>query len=504
MRRLVLVTASLLALAPLAHATWSIVLANPATGEVAVGTATCIGGDIENYVPVIRVGHGAGAVQSVIDNLYRGRTVIWDELPKGTDPLVIKQLFEAADPNFQARQYGIADLQGRSLTFSGNKDGIWAGGVSGTAGTIAYAIQGNVLTGQPVVLAAEQAILNTQGDLGQKLLAAMDAARSMGGDGRCSCHPLHPTQCGSPPPSFTKSAIIGAMVVARVGDTDGTCVAPTGCSTGQYYMDLDVTSQISGTSDPIPFLQSMYATWRATKAGRPDHVKSKNVLNRPVLHANGTDTTKLGVRLFDIDGVAIPVGGATVSVTVEPGATAGVTIGSVNDLGTGEYWIPISAQNTTGTAKLRVVVDDGMGPVTLYPFPTVTVAKAPSLTCDVNAISASAGGAANFTLDTGAVLGTRPYLVLCSLSGTAPGFWQGSVLVPLVHDFATDVSVVFANVAPFTSTLGVLDSAGAASASASFPAGVLSSIVGSQLSFAFVTLDDVDFASEAVTVAVGA
>jgi len=382
-------------------------------------------------------------------------------------------------------------------------DGLWAGGAGARLVAITYAIQGNVLTGAPVVLAAEQAIINTPGDLGQKLMAAMEAARSMGGDGRCSCNFIHPTQCGSPPPSFIRAAWIGCMVIARIGDTDGTCVAPNGCSTGQYYMDLDVAHVVSSTDpDPVIQLQGLYATWRASLAGRPDHVKSKNVLNRAILHADGVDGTQHGIRLFDVDGVAIPAGGASVSVTVEPGASAGVTIGTVNDLGTGEYRVPITAQTTVGKAKLRVVVNDGLGPVTLYPFPEVTVAKSPALSANVSALSASAGTAVNFTLDGGAPLAARPYLLLCSASGTTPGFWQGSVYVPLVHDFAVDYSVVFPNLAPFTSTLGALDASGVGAAGANFPAGLLAPLVGGSLSFSFVTLSDVDFASEAVSLGV--
>ena len=36
--------------------------------------------------------------------------------------------------------------------------------------------QGNVLTGEGVNLAAEEALVQTEGDLGQKLMAAMQAA----------------------------------------------------------------------------------------------------------------------------------------------------------------------------------------------------------------------------------------------------------------------------------------------------------------------------------------
>ena len=68
-------------------------------------------------------------------------------------------------------------------------------------GDIVYAVQGNVLTGPAVITAAEQAIRTTPGDLAEKLMAAMEASRFFGGDGRCSCNGNSPTQCGAPPAS---------------------------------------------------------------------------------------------------------------------------------------------------------------------------------------------------------------------------------------------------------------------------------------------------------------
>ena len=74
-------------------------------------------------------------------------------------------------------------------------------------------------------------------------MAAMQAARSMGGDGRCSCSPTLPTSCGSPPPSFTKSAHIAYMMVARAGDTEGsngiyrTPGVPFGIAAGDFTHD---------------------------------------------------------------------------------------------------------------------------------------------------------------------------------------------------------------------------------------------------------------------------
>ena len=105
------------------------------------------------------------------------------------------------------------DAQGRASTFTGTSTQAWAGGVLGEDGTLAYAIQGNLLAGSCVVPAAEAALVDTPGDLPERLMAAMEAARDQGGDGRCSCTSGSPTSCGCPPPSFAQALILNATVV---------------------------------------------------------------------------------------------------------------------------------------------------------------------------------------------------------------------------------------------------------------------------------------------------
>ena len=115
----------------------------------------------------------------------------------GDSAAQILQALANADGGHQSRQYGIVSLTGGEETFTGTGAGAWAGGVVGQSGNLRYAIQGNILTGQPVVTAAEQALVTTPGGLPDKLMAAMEAARAMGGDGRCSCSQFSPTACGS-------------------------------------------------------------------------------------------------------------------------------------------------------------------------------------------------------------------------------------------------------------------------------------------------------------------
>jgi hypothetical protein len=224
-----LLTAAAMAPAPCAFATWSIILIDTRTGEIAVGSATCLTNfNLRDGTPVLIPGIGAATAQSFVDSSGQNRVFIRDRLAEGVDPSAIITQLATFDLSHQTRQYGIADTLGRTATFSGTSANAWAGGQvgqfismhGGHSAAIAYAIQGNILTGEPVVTAAVQAVIATEGDLAAKLMAGMQAARLMGGDGRCSC-PSGPTACGSPPPTFTKSAHIAYMLIARAGDREG-------------------------------------------------------------------------------------------------------------------------------------------------------------------------------------------------------------------------------------------------------------------------------------------
>ncbi|MEM7755169.1 MAG: FG-GAP-like repeat-containing protein [Planctomycetota bacterium] len=210
-----------------AHATWSILMADPATGEVAIGSATCLTGfDLRAESPVLMVGQGAAAAQSLVDTSGRNRALIQDLLISGASPATILNELSQIDGQHERRQYGFVDTRGRRETFSGQFASEWKGGVTGSIDGIVYSIQGNILTGEPVVAAAEDALVDaiTSGaDIADALMVSMEAARLLGGDGRCSCD-LGPTDCGSPvipfDPDFTKTADVGYMLVARPGDID--------------------------------------------------------------------------------------------------------------------------------------------------------------------------------------------------------------------------------------------------------------------------------------------
>jgi len=215
--------------APTAHATWSILIVDTRTGEIAVGSATCVTGiDLREETPVIVTGVGAATAQSAVDQTGQNRVFLRDRLLEGLSPDEILDALDGFDGAHQTRQYGIVDAQGRAATFSGAQAADWKGGMTGRIergrpgppDDLVYAVQGNILTGAPVVAMAVHAIEITPGDLAERLMAGMEAAAAWGGDGRCSCTSGTPTACGSPPPAPFKSAHCGYMLISRPGDAD--------------------------------------------------------------------------------------------------------------------------------------------------------------------------------------------------------------------------------------------------------------------------------------------
>jgi hypothetical protein len=352
-------------------------------------------------------------------------------------------------------------------------------GVSGVVGDLRYSIQGNVLAGKKVVKDAEAALLGTPGDLSQKLMAAMEAARDAGGDGRCSCSYGSPTSCGSPPPSFTHSAYCGYMAVARTGDGLGVCNGNLGCANGTYYLSLNV---ISGAFKPPPIqaLRDKYDLWRAAQAGRPDALESRVDVGADSLPADGLAGPGGTVRLFDLDAVPLPAGGALLTLVNDSGAPAASTPGPVVDHGDGSYSLALTAGTVPGTDVWRIEVDDQAGtPTSLYPPIVLRVDPADRLHVGRDQVSAAAGDWVALSLN-GDSAGDF-YRVLASSSGTAPGAPFKGTTLPLNRDAFTTLVATRAGTALLPETRGFLDGAGRAEAAFVPPPDFLTPLVGARL-----------------------
>lgn len=361
-RALVLLLALLLGAVP-ASATWSIVVVDVQTREVCIAGATCLQlTNLKSVIAVVRVEKGAAAAQANGDTFVQNRPILRRGLRLGTPPWKILGELENTDNLHETRQYGIVDLfHPPALTFTGQAVNPGKLGVVGQVGTLRYSIQGNLLTGGEVVLAAEAAFRDGAGDLTQRIMAAMEAARALGGDGRCSCGP-GATSCGVPPPDFTSSALSSFLVVARPGDTD------QGFAGGDYWCDLKGNSVPDAPLDAVQELALAYDAWRAGLVGVPDQVRSRVTSDRTRLPADGAAVAKVVVTLADVDGHELAHGGHRLVVTPLDDVARTCALGSVTDRGDGSYELAIRAGHAAGGATWEIVVLGGERPVPLRPL----------------------------------------------------------------------------------------------------------------------------------------
>ncbi len=473
LRRLLLFLGTLGLLASSLGATWSIVVVNRRTGEVCVASATCLPRtDLTVAVPVIVVGKGAAAHQSVIDITAENRQLTFEGLMQGLSPQEILDLVAASDEGYIQRQIGIVDFDHDPVSYTGRGAGGAKKSVTGASGDLVYAIQGNVLAGRVVVDQTEDALLTSTGDLGQRVLAAMVRAREYGGDGRCSCEEGAPDSCGAPPEEFEKSAHVGFMLVARIGDVDGVCTPADGCATGSYYLRLNVrgVNGLPDDPDPVDQLVERYAAWRSDRLGRPDGLLSR-VSPVGALPADGITTRIVTVQLVDLDGHELDHGGASIAVVPAEGSPALFAIGPVVDHGDGSYSFPAQAGTETGTEALVITARDELVRATLHPFLELRADPVSVLHAGFDRVSASGAEAVPFVVNQPERPRARFWL-LASLGGKksrGPGF------DPALR------SVLPAGAPFFPGPPGRLDGSGRAEVTYRAPDGALLPLIGMRL-----------------------
>jgi len=158
-------------------ATFSIIALDSETGEIGVAVQSRIVG-VGAVVPFVRAGVGAVATQAYANVNYGPAGLLL--LKGGLDPDKCIKTLTKRDRGRAHRQVGIVSADGKSSTFTGAACSDWAGGVTGKG----YAVQGNILASEEVVKAMAQAYEKTGGVLAERLLAALEAGQSAGGDKR--------------------------------------------------------------------------------------------------------------------------------------------------------------------------------------------------------------------------------------------------------------------------------------------------------------------------------
>ena len=164
--------------APPQPSTFSIAAADPGAGEVGVAVASRFFA-VGAVVPWARAGVGAVATQANANTTFGPRGL--ELLSLGLTPEETVQVLLRTDSGKNARQVGIVSAAGDSATYSGPGCTPWAGGRKGPS----YAVQGNILAVENVVVAMESAFLASKGKpLAERLFAALMAGDAAGGDSR--------------------------------------------------------------------------------------------------------------------------------------------------------------------------------------------------------------------------------------------------------------------------------------------------------------------------------
>lgn len=167
--------------------TFSIVAFDPSTGELGVAVQSRAFG-AGAAVPYAKPGVGAIATQANANRSYGPKAIAL--LEQGLTPEEVVKKITDEDPGKANRQVGVIDAKGRSAAFTsptidaGGKD---AQGNPAFAGSIQgrnYSVQGNTLASEEVLKAMAKAFETTEGRLEDRMMAALDAGQSKGGDRR--------------------------------------------------------------------------------------------------------------------------------------------------------------------------------------------------------------------------------------------------------------------------------------------------------------------------------
>ena len=156
-------------------ATYSIVAHDPETGEMGVAVQSHWF-SVGSIVSWAEAGVGAVATQSFVEPAYGPRGL--EAMRKGKAPEKALSHLIAKDENENVRQVAFVDAKGRVAAHTGDKAIIHACDQQGEG----YSVQANLMENDSVCAAMTAAFETSDGDLAEKMMAALEGAQSVGGD----------------------------------------------------------------------------------------------------------------------------------------------------------------------------------------------------------------------------------------------------------------------------------------------------------------------------------
>ncbi|KAA3641400.1 MAG: DUF1028 domain-containing protein, partial [Bacteroidetes bacterium] len=235
--------------------TFSIVAADPETGEVGSAGASCVDlngfGLDADFLGQLFPGLGAINTQawySQFNQLNAANRLLAGDTPQEViDWLVSNDV--GSNPGL--RQYGVVafvEEAPQAAAHTGSSTDDWKGHLVGDN----YAIQGNILLGASVLDSMEANFLNTSGSLSDKLMAALQGANLVGADARCAINGT--------------SSLFAFLKVAQPDDEQE-----------EPSLVLGVITADGDGVEPIDSLQTLYDEWTLVNTISPTTIKSSEV-----------------------------------------------------------------------------------------------------------------------------------------------------------------------------------------------------------------------------------
>ncbi|MFM2437872.1 MAG: hypothetical protein RLZ55_689, partial [Actinomycetota bacterium] len=183
-----------------AHATWSVIGTDQATGEVGVAVASCVAGEVV-VVPVLVPSTGAAASQANLNSSSGDQLVTDLQAGQTAQQIVANVTAPSFDSMAAQRQFGAVTLTATAAGYTGSQNDVAAASVQNPSQTAS--VQGNTLVSDAVVTEAMAAYEAAEGKpLADRLLIALQAGSAAGGDNRCG----------------ERTASSAALLVAKPGD----------------------------------------------------------------------------------------------------------------------------------------------------------------------------------------------------------------------------------------------------------------------------------------------
>ena len=157
--------------------TASILARDPATGELGVAVFTAYP-SVGMRVPFAEPGVGAVATQATAERSFGPRGL--EMLRAGTSPAEVVDALIASDPGSAVRQLAVLSADGSSAGFTGEGCVAFKGEVSGEH----CRCQANAMASDRVPGAMRDAFAAAEGELSVRLVCALEAGESAGGDAR--------------------------------------------------------------------------------------------------------------------------------------------------------------------------------------------------------------------------------------------------------------------------------------------------------------------------------